>query len=63
MIHVAFVIFLLLFFLGGFTVGDMIERPYKYDIIQFAIVFAIVFTCFIISMFFIVGYIDYMFIQ
>ncbi|QVW28868.1 putative single-stranded DNA binding protein [Bacillus phage SWEP1] len=59
MAHVAFLIFSFLFIFGGIVVGDMIERPYKYDIIQFAIVF----TCFIISMFYIVGYIEYMFIQ
>jgi len=59
MIHIALVIFVGILVLGMFVMTDMVDRPQEYDIIQFAIVL----TCFVISIFYVVGYIDYVFIQ
>jgi len=59
MIHIALLIFVVILVLGLVAMQDMVDRPQEYDIIHFAIVL----TCFLISMLYIVGYIDYMFIQ
>ncbi|AEW47284.1 hypothetical protein B5S_0050 [Bacillus phage B5S] len=56
MIHLALLVFVVILVLGLVAMQDMVDRPQEYDIIHFAIVL----TCFLLSMFFIVGYIDYM---
>lgn len=59
MAHLLFIIAVVIFFIGTYRVGDCIEHPYNYTTFQFFISCTMV----MFPMFYIVGYIDYMFIQ